>query len=154
MNPAEEIVKYWLQSKGYFLQSSIRLPKNKEIDILAVDEKGEKFHIEVSVSVRMANYDKNAKKLAKAFNTNKFLSIAKEVKSRIGRKYTKQAVVGRVSLGNRDIKNEFVAECKKLGIEVLDFGKIINEVANSLSTHSQLNAIVKAVQLSIVFLKK
>ena len=34
MNPAEEIVKFWLQNAGYFYQSSIRLPHNKEIDIL------------------------------------------------------------------------------------------------------------------------
>jgi hypothetical protein len=41
MNPAEEIVKYWMQQQGYFVQSSIHIPKgqNREIDILAIHEK-------------------------------------------------------------------------------------------------------------------
>jgi len=34
MNPAEEIVKFWLQQNGYFVQSSIRLKQNRELDIL------------------------------------------------------------------------------------------------------------------------
>jgi len=151
MNPAEEIVKFWLQMNGYFLQSSIRLPRNKEIDILAIDTKGNKFHIEVSVSVRMANYKFNAKELAKKFSINKFLSISKEVKSKIGSNYQKKFVVGKVLRGNKDIRDEFITECKKLNIDVLKFDDILKEVSDSLSTHSHLNPIIKAIQLSKIF---
>ena len=153
MNPAEEIVKYWLQSKGYFLQSSIRLPQNRELDILAINDKGDRLHIEVSAAVRMANYSRNAEELEDFFNTTKFLSIAHEAESRLGKEYKKYLVVGKVLFGNKDIKNEFVDECKKLNINVWDFGEIVTEVSNSLSTHSHLNPIIKAIQLANVFSK-
>ena len=78
MNPSEEIVKFWLQSNKSFIQSSIRLPYNKEIDILAVDENGNKSHIEVSVSVRMANYTRNAQQLAQEFYDKKWVEEKKK----------------------------------------------------------------------------
>src|SRR3989338_9286501 len=62
MNPAEEIVKFWLQQNGYFVQSSIRVPlgRNREIDILAMHEKEDKKkHIEVSVAIRMQAINHN-----------------------------------------------------------------------------------------------
>lgn len=155
MNPAEEIVKYWLQSKGYFLQSSIRLPKNKEIDILVMHpETSERLHVEVSVSVRMANYKENAQELAKGFYENKFLAIQDKVASRLGDSYKKQLVVGRVSFKNKNIREEFVKECEKLGVEVLKFEDILGEVSGQLSTHSHLNPVIKTVQLTGIFLER
>lgn len=153
MNPAEEIVKYWLQSKGYFLQSSIRLSQNRELDILAINEKGDKLHIEVSVSVRMANFSKDARDLAEFFNTKKFLETSNEVEVRLGKNYKKYLVVGKVLFGNEDIKSKFIKECKKLNIEIWDFEKIIAEVSSSLSTHTHLNSIIKTVQLANIFLE-
>ena len=153
MNPAEEIVKFWLQSKKYFIQSSIRLPKNKEIDILAIDKYGNKNHIEVCVPVRMANYTENAQQMAQGFYERKFLSIEHEVKNRIGGNYEKKLVMGNVSYKNKDIALEFIEECKKLNIEVILFKNILNEVRHLLGTNSQLNAVIKAVQLTEVFEK-
>lgn len=153
MNPAEEIVKFWLQMKGYFLQSSIRLRQNKEIDILAIHPKtNERLHIEVSVSVRMANFHDNASVMARKFYESKFLAIVDDVKSRLGDSHKIELVVGKVLLGNRDIREEFIIECEKLGIRVLKFEEILNEVASCLSTHSHLNSSIKAVQLSSVFM--
>lgn len=151
MNPAEEIVKFWLQEKGYFLQSSIRLPKNKEIDILAVNSKDDKLHIEVSVSVRMANYKLNAKQLAKDFNDRKFKAVASEVEEKLGKKYKRILVVGKVFLKNDDIMNDFVSECKNLNLEILKFENILNEIIPMLSTHTHLNPAIKSVQLASVF---
>lgn len=151
MNPAEEIVKFWLQSKKCFLQSSIRLPKNREIDILAVDEKGNKSHIEVSVSVRMANYKMEAKEVAGYFYERKFQNVAKEVKERLGESYERKFVVGKVAKGNEDITAEFIKECKKLDIEVILFHKVLNEIRPLLLTNSHLNPIIKTVQLTEVF---
>lgn len=153
MNPAEEIVKFWLQSKKYFMQSSIRLPHNKEIDILAIDEHGNKSHIEVCVPVRMANYKENAQQVAQGFYDRKFLSIEHEVKNRIGENYEKKLVMGNVSYKNKDIALEFIEECKKLNIEVILFKNILNEVRPLLGTNSQLNVVIKAVQLTEVFEK-
>ena len=47
MNPAEEIVKFWLQHNGYFVQWSIHVPNgyNRELDILAIHEKEAKKNI-------------------------------------------------------------------------------------------------------------
>lgn len=151
MNPAEEIVKFWLQSKGYFLQSSIRLPKNKEIDILAIDSDGNKFHIEVGVSVRMANFKLDAKALAKERHEKKFKDIAHEVKKILGQNYKKILVVGKVFLKNQNIMQDFINECKKLNVEVWKFEDIINEVTPLLSTHTHLNPVIKAVQLAMTF---
>ena len=153
MNPAEEIVKFWLQSNKCFMQFSIRLPHNKEIDILAVDGTGNKSHIEVSVSVRMANYTRNAEELAQEYHDRKFQSVEQEVKNRLGEKYEKKLVVGKVSRGNTDITNEFVERCKQLNIEVILFQNILNEVRPLLLTNSHLNPIIKAVQLTEVFEK-
>ena len=153
MNPAEEIVKFWLQTNKSFMQSSIRLPHNKEIDILAIDENGNKSHIEVSVSVRMANYTRDADELAQEYYDRKFQSVEQEVKNRLGEKYEKKLVVGKVSRGNTDITDEFIDKCKKLNIEVILFAKILNEIRPLLLTNSHLNPIIKAVQLTEVFEK-
>jgi hypothetical protein len=150
MNPAEEIVKFALQEKGYFLQSSIRLPKNKEIDILA--KKGnENLHIEVSVSVRCANYDKNAKRFAKEVSDKKFESVKNDVEQRLGTNYKKLLVVGKISLGKRDILPEFVQECKRREIEVITIQQILDEIRPVLSTHTYLNSVIKTVQIAQVF---
>ena len=150
MNPAEEIVKFWLQEKGYFLQSSIRLPKNKEIDILA--KKGnESIHFEVSVSVRMANYDRNSVELAEGFSERKFLSIKDDVAKLLGEKYSKTLVVGNVSFKGKDILKEFVQECKKRSITVLTIQQILDEIRQTLSTHTYLNSVIKTIQIANEF---
>src|SRR3989344_603746 len=113
MNPAEEIVKFWLQINKSFMQSSIRLPRNKEIDILSMDENGQKSHIEVSVSVRMANYKLNAQQLAQEYWDTKFndITVKSEVEKRLGNTYKKKLVVGKVSYKGKDITVEFIEEC-------------------------------------------
>ncbi|MEK7170115.1 MAG: hypothetical protein AAB767_02405 [Patescibacteria group bacterium] len=152
MNPAEEIVKFWLQEQGYFLQSSIRLPKNKEIDILAIDPKtNNKFHIEVSVSVRCANYDKNAEQFTKEFSDRKFDSVEEFVTKILREKYTRILVVGNISFKNKDIRQEFITECRKLNLEIVLFQDILNKVRPLLGTKTHLNSIIKAIQLAEVF---
>ena len=152
MNPAEEIVKHWLQDKGYFLQSSIRLAHNKEIDILAINKnKDEKLHIEVSVSVRMANYDKNAVELAEHFSERKFLSIKDDVANILGEKYRKTLVVGNVSYKNKDMLQDFIQECDKRDIKVITIQRILDEIRPSLSTHTYLNSVIKSIQIAQVF---
>jgi len=150
MNPAEEIVKFWLQENGYFTQSSIRLPKNKEIDILA--KKGnENIHIEVSVSVRMANYKENASSLADIFLERKFKSVSNDVAKVIGEKYSKTLVVGNVSFKNKDILEEFIQECKEREIKVITIKEILDNIRPNLSTHTYLNSVIKTIQIAQVF---
>jgi Holliday junction resolvase-like predicted endonuclease len=156
MNPAEEIVKFWLQEKGYFVQSSIHLKQNREIDILAIDKDGkEKSHIEVSVSVRSQQFEKNAQQLAQEKYGTKFNTeaVKQAVEKRLGENYKMIFVTGKVAKGKTDITTEFIGECKKLGIEVVLFQKILNEIRTSLGTSSHLNPIIKTVQLTEVFEK-
>ncbi len=150
MNSAEEIVKYWLQSKGYFLQSSINLPGRKEIDILAINKKGKKLHVEVSVSINSRN-SLIPRKLAIQECNNKFKSISKYVEKILGKKFKRIYVRGKIAQGHRDIRNEYIKECKKIGVEVLKFEDIINEIS---ATPRSLNSIIDTVQLSKTFIAK
>ncbi len=56
MFPEKEIVKLWLNSRGYLVVGDINAGKNKVVDALALKiEQGqlsEVVHVEVSVSVR------------------------------------------------------------------------------------------------------
>ncbi len=158
MNPAEEIVKFWLQEKGYFIQSSIRVPNgyNREIDILAVHEKeGIKKHIEVSVSVRMQASNHSVATLAEHF-VKKFdnARIVSEVQRRFfsDRHYEKVLVVGEVCIGGRNVIEEFTAECKKSGINVVPMSGVLKDVAAPLGGHTHLNPIIKTVQIVNKFL--
>lgn len=52
----EDVVEYWLFSKGYFIMRNLKVKKNREVDFLVItfskpDERlGEKAHIEVHVA--------------------------------------------------------------------------------------------------------
>ncbi len=158
MNPAEEIVKFWLQQNDYFIQSSIRVPNgyNRELDILAVHEKeSKKKHIEVSVSVRMQAINHTVQTLAEHF-VHKFDNerITQEVHRRFyDGVYSKELVVGEVRLRGQDVLEEFTAECAKFGIQVLPISRILAEVAQTLGGHTHLNPIIKTVQLCKKFLQ-
>ncbi len=159
MNPAEEIVKFWLQEKGYFIQSSVHVPngQNREIDILAIHgENLEKKHVEVSVSVRMQAIEHTAQtQAAKYAEKFEHVRIVDEVHRKFysNQEYTKQLVVGDVSFGGYDALEEFTAECaSKYGIEVIPLSRILIEIVPILGSHSQLNSVIKTLQLANKFL--
>jgi|SRR3989344_6154201 len=158
MNPAEEIVKFWLQQNGYFVQSSIRVPRgyNREIDILAVHEKENKRkHIEVSVAIRMQAIGHTVQTLA-ALYVKKFdhERIVSEVHRKFyaNENYAKELVVGEVRLRGLDVLEEFTAECKKSDIEVIPISRILKEIVPDLGGHTHLNPIIKTIQLANKFL--
>src|SRR3989344_2717853 len=152
MNPAEEIVKFWLQQNGYFVMSSIRVPSgyNREIDILAVHEKeGKRKHIEVSVSVRMQAINHTVQTLAEhfvlKFNNERIVS---EVRRKFhDQDYSKELIVGEVRLHGQDAFEEFEAACAKHGIVVISISSILKEAADTLGGHTHLNPIIKTIQL-------
>ena len=157
MNSAEEIVKFWLQQKGYFIQSSIRLPLNKEIDILAMNkENGGKKHIEVSVSIRMADYKNNPQTKAQDYFEKKFnnITVKNEVEKRFSKIYTRELVVGDITLQGKNQLSEFTAECKKLNINVIHISTILDEIIPTLGTGSQLNSTIKTIQIVSNFYNK
>src|SRR3989344_6765832 len=98
MNPAEEIVRYWLQEQGYFVQSSIQLGR-KEIDILAIHskDKNDRRHIEVTVSIKMVDTKNTAQTGAIDYNEKKIRDkrIEGEVSKRFdSQEYSREVVVG------------------------------------------------------------
>lgn len=158
MNPAEEIVKFWLQKNGYFIQSSTRVPlgRGREIDILALHEKdNKKKHIEVSVAVRMQAIGETVETLAVRF-AQKFNHerIAAEVHRKFhdNLNYTKELVVGEVRLGGQDVLPEFTAECGKHGILVIPISTILKEIVPDLGGHTHLNPIIRTIQIMNKFL--
>jgi|SRR3989344_7217410 len=159
MNPAEEIVKFWLQHHGYFVMSSIHVPRgqNKEIDILAIHEKeGRRKHIEVQVSVHSLNFKRTPQMTALYYKEEKFEhpKVLQEVHNRFGGdfSYEKELVLGEVSLKGKDVIIPLTDECKSLGITVIPFSQILREVATELGTGTHLNPIIKAIQLCNKFL--
>lgn len=158
MNPAEEIVKFWLQQNGYFVQSSIHVPKGRgrEIDIFAIHHDTHEIkHIEVSVGIRMAVYSGDAATKAAEYS-KKFMNsrVKDEVRRRFGGTghVKRELVVGDVSIKNKDVLKEFIKECKSHSITIILFSKILNEVATSLGTENRLNCIIRTVQLCKKFL--
>ena len=154
MNATEEIVRFYLNTHGYFTMDSIRLPKNREIDILAINLEGKKLHVEVQVSVRFANYTDSAEKIARDFWEHKFEAVKDEVINRLGPDYERLLIIGEVTYKNKDISVEFMDECEKLGIQVNLFKHTLQIVSESLGTHTYLNPVIKAVQLMKQFSEK
>lgn len=158
MNPAEEIVKYWLKENGFFVQSSIRVPngRGREIDILAVDDQGNnKRHIEVSVSIEMAHFHGNAQTRAQDYD-KKFHhpKIIEEVQRRFGNhnEYRKELVVGDVAIKKENVIDKFITECRKLDIHVIPISGILEDIYPKLKAHNQLNHTVKTIQITKKFL--
>ena len=157
MNPAEEIVKFWLQKNGYFVQSSIRVEngRGREIDILAIDNKGsEKRHIEVSVSIEMADFKGDARTKAEGY-IKKFShpSIVNQVTRIFGENaiYSKELIVGDVAIKKKDLLKEFIEECGKLNIKVKRISEILNEITPELKAHTHLNPIIRTIQICSKF---
>lgn len=152
MNPAEEIVKFWLQEKGYFVQSSVKIGR-KEIDILAINQLNPKDrkHIEVSVSIRMVDTKETPQTKALHYKENKFEDprVQEEIYKRFGDKtpYSKELVVGDIVLKGRNAVSEFTEECSLLSIKVIPFSLILNEIISGLGSGTQLNSVIKTVQL-------
>ncbi|MDO8591245.1 MAG: hypothetical protein Q7R65_04720 [bacterium] len=155
MNPAEEIVKFWLQENGYFVQSSIQVGR-KEIDILAIHKKDKKDrrHIEVTVSIRMVDgKGRSVREWIADYKKRKFQpkKIREIVQERFGSNvYSKEIIVGEIRLKRNKKKQgftEFKEECCKRGIKAFYFGDVIKEIEPSLKKGRCLNRVIEAWQL-------
>lgn len=155
MNPAEEIVKYWLQQNGYFFESSLKVGR-KEVDLLATHplHPDQNRHIEVSVSVNMVDPEHTPESKARHYLEHHFEhpDVKGLVKEKFGTdSYTRELVVGAVRLKGRDAVREFSDCCSQVGITVIPFSRVLKEVSSSLGSGTQLNCIVKTVQLVKAF---
>jgi len=156
-NPGEAIVNIWLQENcGYFTRQNINVPKRtrvingkkvgggkgKEIDILGIDKSGKKIWVEVTVSAHpyLAKKEKQVKKMVKevkdVFNNEK----EEEVKRIFGtNKFHKMFVYSKkVFSGETDKKEkQFSEKIKDLGVEAIEFEKVLNEIIEKSSYYSE-----------------
>jgi len=144
MNAAEEIVKIWLEQRGYFHIDNLAAGGRKEIDFLAVKPGsggriGEKCHVEVSVSTR-PNLSWSKKKhgsierIADRDVKTKFHDrrVIKEAEKRFGRgPYKKIFVKGPLDRNGTE-RERWIRQVKRKGVEVKKFEEIVSEVRDSL----------------------
>jgi hypothetical protein len=146
VDPAELIVNAWLQMKGYFVMTNIRVDeadrnggKKPELDILAIKlkknkkEVESKLHVEVTVAVHpFGRWDEEyLEKILKKFNEE---SRRRWVERYIGRGYKKLLVMSDRCLP-RDLEN-FENTLKKNGIDYKCFSEIIRDLKEMLKGKS------------------
>lgn len=145
MNPEKEIVSWWLHKKGFFTISSIKAPHNKEIELLAIKiEEGtvdDVWHVELACSVSSIDNIKPQEYLNRFDDDEIQKKVNDSIKNHLGRetKYKKILVIGATSN---------LREFKKLGgIEVLEFGNILNDVFLRLDKQNYRNITLRTLQL-------
>jgi hypothetical protein len=146
MEAAELIVNAWLQMKGYFVMTNIRVDeadrkgrKKPELDILAIKlkknkkEVESKLHVEVTVSVHpYGRWDEEyLEEILKKFNEER---RKRWVERYIGRRYKKLLVMSDRCLP-RDLEN-FENTLKKNGIDYKCFSEIIKDLKEMLKGKS------------------
>jgi len=155
MNSAEEIVKFWYESQGYFCIESRSVPhsRGKEIDLLAIrlaeDKKTitEKLHIEIQVSINSVN-DKTAEHLAELYNQSKFFKVKDYVETILGKDYKMVEVRGKICRNGKNIRDEYIKIRARKGVSVIAFDYILKDVKQALLTNSQLNPIIQTLQFT------
>jgi hypothetical protein len=150
MDPAEEIVRLWLQQKGFFLRSGVKSQGGKEIDFLAINPaENTRVHVEVHVGVfplgplRPWNPAKYGEwpldKRVRLFYNKKFVGslpekaeklrnrcVEKTVKEILGKNYEKWLVLG--TLHRRDNEDELKREFKRYGVKVFFMREILKDI--------------------------
>src|SRR3989344_3324009 len=129
---AEDIVAIWLEIQGYFLIRNIKYGTNQEIDVLAMNSKGGKMHVEVQVSsnplailsdgVNLS--DKSFKEGAAKYFRKKFDNEkVKELTGKyFGDTYSKCLVLGNFK------SQENIDELSRLGVSIISFSQVISDL--------------------------
>lgn len=129
---AEDIVAIWLEIQGYFLIRNVKYGTNQEIDILAMNSKGDKMHVEVQVSsnplailshgVNLS--DKSFKEGGRRYFSKKFDNDkVKQITGKyFGDTYSKCLVLGNFK------SQENIDELARLGVSIIPFSKVISDL--------------------------
>ncbi|MFH1849699.1 MAG: hypothetical protein ABH879_05935 [archaeon] len=145
MNAEREIVNWWLNRKGYFTLSGIKVAQNKEIDLIAIKtEKGivkEALHVETACSISSAD-SISPQGYAEKFNDALIVKkISDTLEEHIGAhiQYGKTLVLGRTSK---------LADFKKLpDIAVHQYKQVLYDVLKDLDKQNYRNEIIRTLQL-------
>jgi len=155
----EEIVEYWLNSKGYFIMKNLKIRRNKEIDFLAItlgepDERlTEKAHIEVHVAAYSRAIGGGywpppvyAERIVKTKFEDP--AVVEEVVRRLGEGYSKAAIWG--SYGrrkpDREARKALFHELEKRGVTVIPFEKVLEDVERKIGTGMHVHPALRTIQ--------
>lgn len=140
MNPDKEIVNWWLNKKGFFTLSSIKVDKNRVIDIIAIKLSDAKvarvMHIEISSSISYGEIEK--RNYMQKFVDKSIVAKVKEiVKEYVGANinYEKVLIIGQSKLANLE------------NITVFNFSDILAEVFKELDKQNYPNPVIRTMQL-------
>ena len=153
VNPAEEIVNVWLQDiQGYFTRQNVNVPKQgrlrngkmvcggrgREIDILGINNKGQRIWVEVSVSPN-PYLPRKEERFNTAFDmvkTKFHNEKAREVNRIFGGKKYKKFFIYSEKLFKKNEEARFIDRLKKIGITAESFHKLFDECIDKINHYS------------------
>ena len=155
MSAEKEIVKFWLNSRGFYTINNIKINKSKDINILAlkIDKRvlTDVLHAEISCSVS-SNLNETSSSNLNDFVESKFFDkeVTKKIDNEIGA-FLKAGVpvrniliVGSLAKSKRDsILNKF----SKKGIDILEFEDVLAHVMKKLDTQYYRDDTLRTLQL-------
>lgn len=156
MAAEKQIVKYWLNKKGFYTIEDIKAG-NRDIDFIAIKFKEGSIsrikHIEVSCSISSTtvnlsklkdNINRHIKtKFANPAITDKIIKIIKEFKG-AEKDYEKVFVLSMLPASN---KKEIIENFRKKGIIIYEFENILSDVIQEVDTHYYRDDTMRTLQI-------
>jgi len=152
----KEIVNYWLNKKGFFTISNIKVARNKDVGILALkfdkEKLNELLHIEVSCSISSSitetiDIKKTVDKIAGINFLNQ--SVSKAVDAHLQQFQNIKKIKRILVLGAlpKSRKKEIIESFNAKGITVVEFEEIACEVIKELDMQYYKNDVIRTLQL-------
>lgn len=156
MAAEKQIVKYWLNKKGFYTIENIKAG-NRNIDFIAISFKEGKInkikHIEVSCSISSTtvSFSKLKESINKHIKTkfsnpvivNKVKKIIKEFTD-TEKKYDKVLVLSMLPKSN---KKEIIENFKNKGIMIYEFENVLSNVIQGIDTHYYKDDTIRTLQI-------
>jgi hypothetical protein len=155
MHPNEHLVEQYVRIvKNWFTISNIRYTKNREIDILALDSKGNAYHVEVDIHKGGLQWgpEGNDGWTVKEYKDKKFSKDAKNfIREKFGINETYDIWV---CWGiHPNIKDHAKKEANKYGIEIWEFKDKLRELMDAVGTAHYGDDIIQSLSLIKAALK-
>ena len=149
MHPNEHLVEQYLRIiKKWFTITNIKFGTNREIDILALDAKGNAYHIEVEIYKEGLQWgpESNAGFSVKEYKNKKFDAETKRfIKDKYGIRKTHDIWV--VWGIQPKVKERALKEAKKHNIEIWEFREKVKELMDAIGTPHYGGDIIQSLSL-------
>jgi len=155
MHPNEHLVEQYVRIvKKWFTVTNIRFGTNREIDILAMDAKGNAYHIEVDIHKGGLQWgpEGNDGYSVKQYKSRKFDSDSKAfIKESYG--ITKTHDIWVCWGIHPKVKDRALNNAKKHGVEIWEFKEKIKELINLIGSSHYGDNIIQSLSLVKAALK-